>query len=128
MPPAVRAAPRYRAPELLLGPPYQDTQGRHVQYMYGPPVVGRAELLCCAAHRRHVEAAAHARSRVPPCTCPAVPPLPSPPPDAIAALPAPQDMWAVGCLMGELLDGEPLFAGDSDLDQLYRVQQVRAPT
>lgn len=29
--------------------------------------------------------------------------------------------------MGELLDGEPLFAGDSDLDQLYRVQQIMGP-
>ncbi|GLI68813.1 hypothetical protein VaNZ11_013315, partial [Volvox africanus] len=65
----------YRAPELLLGPPYRDALGKHVQYMYGPPV----------------------------------------------------DMWAVGCLMGELLDGEPLFAGDSDLDQLYRVQQILGP-
>ncbi|KXZ56384.1 hypothetical protein GPECTOR_1g340 [Gonium pectorale] len=65
----------YRAPELLLGPPYKDSTGRHIQYMYGPQV----------------------------------------------------DMWAVGCLMGELLDGEPLFAGDSDLDQLYRVQQVLGP-
>lgn len=36
-------------------------------------------------------------------------------------------MWAIGCLMGELLDGEPLFAGDSDLDQLYRVQQILGP-
>ncbi len=38
-----------------------------------------------------------------------------------------QDLWAIGCLMGELLDGEPLFAGDSDLDQLYRVQQILGP-
>ncbi|GFR41400.1 hypothetical protein Agub_g2079 [Astrephomene gubernaculifera] len=65
----------YRAPELLLGPPYRDSTGKHIQYMYGPQV----------------------------------------------------DMWAVGCLMGELLDGEPLFAGDSDLDQLYRVQQILGP-
>ncbi|KAG1672523.1 hypothetical protein FOA52_002832 [Chlamydomonas sp. UWO 241] len=64
----------YRAPELLLGPPFQRGEER-VQYMYGPEV----------------------------------------------------DMWAVGCLMGELLDGEPLFPGDSDLDQMYRVQQVLGP-
>jgi len=35
------------------------------------------------------------------------------------------DMWAVGCLMGELYDGEPLFAGDSDMDQLIRIQQLQ---
>ncbi|XRA99195.1 cyclin-dependent kinase-like 5 [Pycnococcus provasolii] len=34
------------------------------------------------------------------------------------------DMWAVGCLMGECLDGEPLFPGDSDIDQLRRVQEM----
>lgn len=28
---------------------------------------------------------------------------------------------------GELIDGEPLFPGDSDLDQLYRIQQVLGP-
>ncbi len=30
-------------------------------------------------------------------------------------------------LQGELLDGEPLFPGDSDLDQLYRIQQILGP-
>eukprot|EP00798_Chlamydomonas_sp_ICE-L_P013884 gene13884-19810_t len=39
----------------------------------------------------------------------------------------PVDMWAIGCVLGELMDGEPLFAGDSDLDQLYKVQQVLGP-
>jgi len=34
-------------------------------------------------------------------------------------------MWAVGCLMGELIDGEPMFAGDSDLDQLARIQRMQ---
>ncbi|GFH27189.1 protein kinase domain-containing protein [Haematococcus lacustris] len=64
----------YRAPELLLGPPYEDVHGT-VQSKYGPAI----------------------------------------------------DMWAIGCLMGELMDGEPLFAGDSDLDQLYRIQTVLGP-
>jgi len=27
--------------------------------------------------------------------------------------------------MGELVDGEPLFAGDSDIDQLYKIQKVQ---
>lgn len=39
----------------------------------------------------------------------------------------PVDMWSIGCLMGELLDGEPLFAGDSDIDQLYKIQQILGP-
>ena len=36
----------------------------------------------------------------------------------------PVDMWAVGCLMGELRDGEPMFPGDNDLDQLRLVQRT----
>ena len=28
---------------------------------------------------------------------------------------------------GEIMDGEPLFPGDSDLDQLYRIQQIIGP-
>eukprot|EP00798_Chlamydomonas_sp_ICE-L_P007666 gene7666-822_t len=64
----------YRAPELLLGPPYRvsaSPEAPRIQCMYGPEV----------------------------------------------------DMWAIGCVLGELTDGEPLFAGDSDLDQLYKIQQ-----
>lgn len=64
----------YRAPELLLGPPFKK-EGVKVYCPYGKPV----------------------------------------------------DMWSIGCLMGELLDGEPLFAGDSDIDQLYKIQQVLGP-
>jgi len=64
----------YRAPELLLGPPFFSGE-QYIQSMYGPPV----------------------------------------------------DMWAIGCLMGELMDGEPLFPGDSDLDQLYRIQTTLGP-
>ncbi len=26
------------------------------------------------------------------------------------------DIWAIGCIMGELIDGKPLIPGDSDLD------------
>lgn len=32
-----------------------------------------------------------------------------------------------GPLQGELLDGEPLFPGESDIDQLYRIQQMLGP-
>lgn len=31
------------------------------------------------------------------------------------------DIWAIGCLMAEMLTGEPLFPGDSDIDQLYHI-------
>ena len=30
-------------------------------------------------------------------------------------------------LQGELVDGEPLFPGESDIDQLYRIQQMLGP-
>ncbi|CAN2388888.1 Cyclin-dependent kinase-like 2 [Pristimantis euphronides] len=31
------------------------------------------------------------------------------------------DLWAIGCLVTEMLTGEPLFPGDSDIDQLYHI-------
>ena len=34
------------------------------------------------------------------------------------------DMWAVGAIFGELLNHEPLFAGEHDIDQLGRVMSV----
>ncbi|KAL3156963.1 hypothetical protein ABBQ38_001221 [Trebouxia sp. C0009 RCD-2024] len=37
------------------------------------------------------------------------------------------DMWAVGCIMGELIDGQPLFPGDSDIDQLFVIQKLLGP-
>lgn len=63
----------YRAPELLLGPPFTGANGKLVRSPYGKAV----------------------------------------------------DMWAIGCLMGELIDGEPLFAGGSDLDQLHKIQKMQ---
>ena len=36
----------------------------------------------------------------------------------------PIDLWAIGCIMGELIDGQPLFAGESDIDQLYVIQKA----
>ncbi|KAK6590727.1 serine threonine kinase KKIALRE [Cryptosporidium xiaoi] len=32
------------------------------------------------------------------------------------------DIWAVGCIMAELIDGEPLFPGTCDVDQLYLIR------
>lgn len=34
------------------------------------------------------------------------------------------DVWAIGCIMGELIDGQPLFPGESEIDQLYVIQKV----
>ncbi|ESO01821.1 hypothetical protein HELRODRAFT_131725, partial [Helobdella robusta] len=31
------------------------------------------------------------------------------------------DIWALGCLHAEMLTGQPLFPGDSDLDQLFNI-------
>lgn len=64
----------YRAPELLLGPPYK-RQGKPWRPVYGFAV----------------------------------------------------DVWAIGCLMGELLDGDPMFPGSSDIDQFDRIQSLVGP-
>lgn len=37
------------------------------------------------------------------------------------------DMFAMGCIMGELADGEPLFPGESEIDQLYIIQRMLGP-
>ena len=34
------------------------------------------------------------------------------------------DYWAIGCIMGELVDGNPLFPGENELDQLHCIQKV----
>ena len=34
------------------------------------------------------------------------------------------DYWAIGCIMGELVDGNPLFPGENELDQIYCIQKV----
>lgn len=36
----------------------------------------------------------------------------------------PVDIWAVGCLYAETVIGDPLFPGDSDIDQLHRITKV----
>ncbi|XP_013383012.1 cyclin-dependent kinase-like 5 [Lingula anatina] len=37
------------------------------------------------------------------------------------------DIWAIGCILGELSDGQPLFPGESEIDQLYMIQKVMGP-
>lgn len=34
------------------------------------------------------------------------------------------DIWAVGCLFSEMMTGEPLFPGESDIDQLFQIIRV----
>jgi cyclin-dependent kinase-like len=34
------------------------------------------------------------------------------------------DYWAIGCIMGELADGDPMFPGDNEIDQLNMIQKV----
>lgn len=36
----------------------------------------------------------------------------------------PFDIWAVGCIMGEMIDGEPLFPGENLVDQLDVIQNM----
>lgn len=36
-------------------------------------------------------------------------------------------MWSVGCILGELSDGQPLFPGESEIDQLFTIQKVLGP-
>ena len=31
------------------------------------------------------------------------------------------DIWAVGCLLGEMALGEPLFNGESEIEQLFKI-------
>ncbi|CDR97252.1 protein kinase domain containing protein, putative [Babesia bigemina] len=34
------------------------------------------------------------------------------------------DIWSIGCVIGELLMGKPMFAGDTSVDQLVKIIQV----
>ena len=37
------------------------------------------------------------------------------------------DVWSVGCILGELCDGQALFAGESEIDQLYIILKILGP-
>ncbi len=34
------------------------------------------------------------------------------------------DIWAAGCILGEITDGEALFPGESEIDQLFCIQKI----
>ena len=34
------------------------------------------------------------------------------------------DMWAVGCIMGEMLNGQPMFPGENELDQIFLLKKT----
>lgn len=36
----------------------------------------------------------------------------------------PVDIWAVGCLFAEIMSGDPLFPGESDIDQIYQIMKL----
>ena len=34
------------------------------------------------------------------------------------------DMWSLGCIFYEMLTNQPLFAGDSEIDQLFKIFHI----
>lgn len=37
------------------------------------------------------------------------------------------DMWAIACILGELIDGQPIFPGDDEVEQLFLIQRLLGP-
>lgn len=36
----------------------------------------------------------------------------------------PVDVWGIGCIFAEMSNGKPLFRGDSEIDQIYKIFQI----
>jgi cyclin-dependent kinase-like len=36
-------------------------------------------------------------------------------------------MWALGCMICEMIDGKPIFPGENEVDQLYLIQKTLGP-
>lgn len=36
----------------------------------------------------------------------------------------PVDIWSIGCIFAEMINGRPLFPGDSEIDQLFKIFQT----
>ena len=34
------------------------------------------------------------------------------------------DVWSIGCIIGELSDGQPIFPGENEIDQLMVIQKL----
>lgn len=37
----------------------------------------------------------------------------------------PVDLWSVGCIFAEMVNQKPLFPGDSEIDELFKIFQIR---
>merc|ERR1719409_2676601 len=37
------------------------------------------------------------------------------------------DIWSLGCVLGELVDGHPVFPGETSVDQIHRIQELLGP-